>query len=189
MSRSGSKPTLHRLFIAVELPEEVRRAIAGWARSVARPGDRIKVVPARNLHITLTFIGERPESEIPSIAAALREGAAPVTGLSTGAPLWLPRRRPRALALEIHDGRGQLAEVQSAVARAVASRLDLSAPGKAWLPHLTAIRLRRGASPPGPDLPVTPALGFDAEAVTLFRSRLDPEGAEYEALERFEPGR
>ncbi|MBK5111301.1 MAG: RNA 2',3'-cyclic phosphodiesterase [Thermoleophilia bacterium] len=189
MSRSGPKRSPHRLFAAIELPEHVRHEVAGWARGVARGGDRVRVVPSRNLHITLTFIGGQPESEIPSIAAALRESAAPVTGLSTGAPLWLPRRRPRALALEVHDSLGQLAEVQRATARAVAEAVGQPAPDKAWLPHLTAIRLSRGAAVPGPELPVTPAIGFDAEAVTLFRSQLKPEGAEYEALERVEPVR
>ncbi len=161
--------------------------MAGWARSVARSGERLRVVPMRNLHVTLAFIGDRPESDIPVLAAALRESAAPPTGLSTGAPVWLPRRRPRALALEIHDGRGELAAVRRATAEAVADAVGLSAPGKAWLPHLTAIRMSRGATAPGPDLPVTPALGFDAEAVTLYRSRLNPEGAEYEPLERIGP--
>lgn len=161
--------------------------MAGWARSVARGGDRIRVVPARNLHITLAFIGDRPESDIPVLAAALRESAMPPGGLSTGAPVWLPRRRPRALALEIHDHRGELAAVRRATAEAVKDALGLTSPGKAWLPHLTAIRLSRGATVPGPDLPVTPALEFDAEAVTLYRSQLNPEGAEYEPLERIGP--
>ena len=161
--------------------------MAGWARSVARGGDRIRVVPAHNLHITLAFIGDRPESDIPALGAALRETATPPAGLSTGAPVWLPRRRPRALALEIHDGLGELSATRRATAEAVADALGFSVPGKPWLPHLTAIRLRRGASLPGPELPVTPSLEFDAEAVTLYRSRLNPEGAEYEPLERIGP--
>lgn len=182
-----AKRSRQRLFIAVELPAEVRREVASWGRSVARSGDRTRVVPAHNLHITLAFIGERPESEIPLASEALREAAAPVTGLSTGAPLWLPRRRPRALALEIHDHTGRLADVQRATAGLLSATLGLPAPDKAWLPHLTAVRLGRGATLPGPELPVTPAIEFDATAIALFRSRLNPEGAEYEALERVEP--
>ena len=66
-----------RLFIAVPLPDSVKAQIcAGPLSSVAlnRPG--IRPVPANNLHLTLRFLGDTAESELPAIREALESAAA-----------------------------------------------------------------------------------------------------------------
>lgn len=183
----GHKPnrSTERLFVALDLPDEVRRAAAGWGRAVVRSSGEMRVVPAGNIHITLAFLGNRPPSDLPLIADALADsingeaGVAPA--LSLGAPVWLPRRRPRALALEIHDETGRLNQLQSEIVRALGSATGWQ-PRRSFRPHLTAVRLGRKARAEDVDLPVTPANEFAAEAVGLYRSRLTPEGAEYDAL-------
>src|SRR4051794_22267048 len=127
-----------RLFLAVDPPEEVCRELAGWARAVAselpstgggppapargrgrgRPGAgaapraELRALPAEGLHITLCFLGSRPVGEIEELAAVPDACPGYVRELSVGAPLWLPPRRPRALAVEIHDGEGELERLQ-----------------------------------------------------------------------------
>jgi 2'-5' RNA ligase len=52
-----------------------------------------------------------------------------------------------------------------------------------FLPHVSVARVR-GRAPEDP-LPDLPEMGsFDATSLTLFRSRLSPKGARYEALAR-----
>ncbi len=104
-------------------------------------------------------------------------------GLSLGAPVWLPRGRPRALALEVHDPRGELEACHCRLREALEVSIGLRAERR-FLPHLTAVRLGRGVRPEDQPLPVSPSLEFDGEAVTLYRSQLLPEGARYEALFR-----
>jgi RNA 2',3'-cyclic 3'-phosphodiesterase len=194
MARGKARRSQARLFVAVDLPDEVRRTAAEWGRTIARSGDRLRLVRPENLHLTLAFLGDRPEGEIAPLAEAIRRAASePVsgapgglTGLSLGAPLWLPRRRPRALALEVHDPEGRLARLRRNTVREIDRAIGLPAESRSWLPHLTVIRLGRGAVRPGPQLPVSPSVEFDPETVTLYRSELKPEGAEYEALERID---
>ena len=56
-----------RLFVALELPDDVRMRLARLAGGV--PGARW--MPAENLHLTLAFIGNVPENAFADVAAAL----------------------------------------------------------------------------------------------------------------------
>ncbi len=181
-----------RLFVAADPPAEVRADVSEWARHLVRFTPGLRAVPASNIHITLAFIGDRDATDIPAIATAVADATEPDAGLpvpalSLGAPIWLPRRRPRALALEIHDDRGDLAALQAGVAAALGRAIGWHA-GRPFRAHLTAARTGRGFEAGGLRLPVSPALEFEPEAVTLYRSELLPEGARYEPLDRIELG-
>lgn len=137
--------------------------------------------------MTLAFLGDRSGSEIDLVVEAMEECAADTGGLSLGAPLWLPRRRPRNLTLEIHDDRGALRDLQAALARRLREVLGWDE-GRPYRPHLTTARAGRGFEASGLRLPVSPCLSFEAESVSLYRSHLGPDGAEYEALEKIPLG-
>ncbi|HMT05614.1 MAG: RNA 2',3'-cyclic phosphodiesterase [Solirubrobacterales bacterium] len=170
-----------RVFVALDPPISLRAEVEAWARHVARSTTGLRVVPARNLHVTLAFLGDRSGSEIDLITEAVRECATDTGGLSLGAPLWLPRRRPRSLTLEIHDDRGELSDQQATLARRLREELGWDE-GRPYRPHLTAARTSRSFEAGGLRLPVSPSFGFEAESVSLYRSHLGPDGAEYEAL-------
>ena len=169
-----------RLFVALDLPTELRGRLLGWARTAAAsvknggpttptatrapsvmtyrgvvrsPGRHreARPLPARSprlldpdsLHVTLCFLGNRPVGEIEALdevlAAACAE-APPVGELSFGAPLWLPPRHPRALAVELHDTPDRALE---ALHEALAAVCDLESaaapgPGRAWKPGVGA---------------------------------------------------
>lgn len=171
--------------MALDPPAEVRAEAEAWGRHIARSTTGLRVVPARNSHITLAFLGDRDEYEVEEAARALEEAAAPVSGLALGAPAWLPKRRPRNLVLDIHDDRGELIELQSALAAELRRSLGWQE-GRPYRPHLTCARTGRGFSPTGLRLPVSPSIGFEAASLSLYSSRLSPEGAEYEVIERFD---
>ncbi|HRV61019.1 MAG TPA: 2'-5' RNA ligase family protein, partial [Solirubrobacterales bacterium] len=109
MKSNGKRKAGQRVFVALDPPSAVREEAEAWARQLARGTHGLRVVPARNSHITLAFMAQRDEYEIESIIDAMTRSAGPVGGLGLGAPVWLPRRRPRNLVLDIHDDRGQLA--------------------------------------------------------------------------------
>jgi len=188
---SGSSRQEQRVFLALDPPAEVCSEAEAWARHIARSTAGLRVVPARNSHITLAFLGDRDGHEIEAIADAASEavnpveGTGPVGGLSLGAPAWLPKRRPRTLVLDIHDDRGELARLQSRLAQVLRDLIGFKE-GRPYRPHLTCARIGRGFDPLGLRLPVSPSIAFEAVSVTLYASRLSPEGAEYEVIERFD---
>ncbi len=181
MSRGGGHA---RLFVALEIPHEVRTRLTAWARAARRPGGELRVLDEELLHVTLCFLGSRPVDEIDALRAVVGGCAAPVGELSLHAPLWLPPRRPRVLAVEVaNDGDG-LTDLHRDLVRAIAAAIEWESEQRQLRAHVTVARMRGGAAPRGRELPPTPALAFAAEAVTLLRSHLAPDGATYEAIER-----
>ena len=173
-----------RLFVAAELPDEVRDALARWARDAVGRGEQPRRLDPASLHLTLCFLGEQPPSAVAPIARALvasAEHAAAVCDLRLGAPAWLPPRRPRVLAVEVGDPAGTLRELRETLVAELAALLGWDPGRERFRPHVTVARMRPG-SQRARELPPTPPLRFAATTVTLFRSTLDPGGARYEAL-------
>ncbi len=123
-------------------------------------------------------------ARLPMQGCATRVGE-----LSLGAPLWLPPRRPRALAVEIHDDRdGGLARLHGALRGALADATGWQPERRRFKAHITVARMRgrsairRSAQAEEAALPATPPLNFTPEAIVLYRSWLSPAGASYQAL-------
>ena len=169
-----------RLFVALDLPADVRDALAALVPD--RP--ELRPVPVEALHVTLVFIGHRPEEDVPSVATAVRDsvGGLRAATLRGGEVVPIPRRgRPRLFALDLVDEGGRAAYVQAAVSRALEPWYEPEK--RPFWPHVTLARVRKRerARP----LDVEPPAGeFVASEVTLYRSRLSPKGASYEAIER-----
>lgn len=180
MSGGGSA----RLFAALDPPVEVGRELLRWARWALRgAGERgPRLLEPESMHVTLMFLGERPFEEIDALGGALRAAAegARACELQTGAPIWLPPRRPRALAVEVHDEQGELVSVQRELAKALCAVAGLAVPRR-FRAHMTLARAR-SAPAAHEALPPTPALRFTAEEVVLYRSHLEARAARYERV-------
>ncbi len=142
-----------------------------------------RAVEAAGLHVTICFLGTQPIERVGEIAAVVTAEARPLGPLSLGAPAWLPRRRPRALAVELHDETGSLSDLAGDLGRALGAAIGWEPESRRFRPHVTVARMRPGAVAPA-RLEPTPVLVFEPEALTLYRSRLEPEGAVYEPLAR-----
>ncbi len=202
-----SRGSTARLFVAIDVPEEVRDTLAGWARQIARARGaggaggqgELRVLDPATLHLTLCFLGSRPVGEIDALAATLAPCADHACELSLGAPLWLPPRQPRLLAVEVRDDSGELERMQRQLSHALAQVSDWQPERRRFRGHITVARIRgrpprrraraerreRAEAPEGQGAVielVTPRLRFTPEAVTLYRSSLLPSGAEYEPL-------
>jgi 2'-5' RNA ligase len=146
-----------RLFTAIELTEGVR---ARWAN------------PA-NAHLTVHFLGERPEAEVPALVAALEgacAGVAPVE-LAVGG---LGKFRSGVLWLDVAGDLGPLER---------ACRVELGLKDERYRPHITLARGFKGAMPT--DDVEASRQNMTVSALTLFRSELGPSGAVHYVLARF----
>ncbi len=148
-------------------------------------------MPDASLHLTLAFLGERSQDDAAAVGAALAGVARPVVALSLGAARWLPPRRPRVLAVDVVDGDGALGALQAALVAALGAAIGYVPEHPEYLAHVTVARVR-GRAPLAAraarrELPPVDGMGpFAAPALTLMRSRTDPDGARYEALARVE---
>jgi RNA 2',3'-cyclic 3'-phosphodiesterase len=176
-----------RLFVALELPVGVRAQLAGFGRAAAGRDDALRPVGEEALHLTLAFLGHRPEGEIDPARAAVRAVQVVAPALALGEALWLAPRRPHVLTMALEDGDGTLAAMRADVVGRLAAALDWAPETRPFRPHVTVARVRRGARPRTRDLPDAPHATFAGDAVVLYRSHLGSGPARYEVLERVAP--
>jgi 2'-5' RNA ligase len=173
-----------RLFAALDVPEPVREALAGWARDVVGEREGLRLLAPETFHVTLCFLGARPEAEAARIGELVAGCATPVGGLRLGKAVWFAPRRPRVLAAAVQDEQGSLAALQRRVSDALAAQAGFEPEPRAYNPHLTVARVRSGARVRPEEVEPPPPLPFDGAAVTLYRSYPGRGGARYEAVSR-----
>lgn len=177
-----------RLFIAIAADEEVRaEAAAVVARLRKASGDDFRWVDPRDMHITLRYFGEQPQSRLPEIESLMRTAAAqtaPFDIVYGRAGAFDSLERPRVLWLGIEEGKAALEAAANAVGR------DEPRP---YHPHLTLGRNRReGVSPEFVAAFRAESSGSLRRRVTklsLYASRPAPFGHAYEILSEAELGR
>lgn len=175
-----------RLFVALELPADVRAQLAAWADAAApRPVHR---VPADNLHLTLAFLGSRSAEEASAAGALLAALAQPLGVLRAAGALWLPPRRPRVLTVALDVGEA-LAAMQADLVTALQAAIGFEREARPFRPHVTVGRVARDARVDGRRAldPPAPVVSFHAVALTLYRSHTGPGGSRYEPLARARP--
>jgi RNA 2',3'-cyclic 3'-phosphodiesterase len=181
------------MFVALDLPAQVRAGIGEWGReALADPALR-PVAPA-SLHITLAFLGYLPEKEISHLAGIVGESAGPAPGVRLGDPVPRPERgRPRLFAIPA-ESPGTIALQAELQEKLVAARLYKPEKRLFW-PHVTVARVRReerGSKRPAPVLQLPSGLPkgllqpFDGVRIVLYRSQLQPQGAQYTPLAQVE---
>src|SRR5205085_819178 len=114
-SRPGSPRA--RLFVALDPPAAARDALAAWRGRAFAGRDDLRLPDAATLHVTLAFLGYRPEKEIPVIGSLLRSACTgcQVPELAAEEVMPLPPRRPRLFAQDLADPGGACVELQAAV--------------------------------------------------------------------------
>lgn len=182
-----------RLFVAIDIPEEVRSALSAAATKLKAAAPDARWVRPESLHLTLKFIGEQPEEKLPVIRGALEavQGVAPFTLAMYGLYFFPDKRFPRVLAAFVHGETGH----REAAELAKRIELQLSAVGiareeRTFRGHLTLARL----DPRGKHDAWETALAdmirrewgqFPVGEFHLYRSELRRGGAVYTKLASF----
>jgi RNA 2',3'-cyclic 3'-phosphodiesterase len=181
-----------RLFVGIEVPEPARRDLRRRLEGVRDRLPRARWVDLENVHLTLLFLGETSEGEIPALSAGLRQAFArcPPLDLRLSAGGTFPPGRPARVAWVGIDGPDALMTLQGDVARAAVETVGFEPEERPYHPHVTLARCpdpwRREASEKFRSAftgPIGPP--FAADHGVLFESKLSPKGARYRAVETF----
>jgi 2'-5' RNA ligase len=193
MAKERLKSPRARLFVALDLPEAVRAGIAAWGRkALADPA--LRPVASESLHITLAFLGWTTEKEIPRLAEIVAASGGPAPAIELGDPVPRPERgRPRLFALPAASP-GTVALQAGLRERLVAAGLYEPEKRPFWS-HVTVARVRReerGSKRPAlvsklpGKLPKDLLQPFGGVRIVLYRSQLQPQGAQYTPLAQVE---
>lgn len=194
MAKERLKSPRARLFVALDLPQDVRAGLVNWQRT-ALADPALRPVKPDALHMTLVFLGYQDQKEARKIAkqAFAVEAAAPSVEL-VPEPIGVPRgKRPRLIALEARSE--ETVELQRQVEERLVSAGYYKPEKRPFWPHLTVARAKPEAPgsrkpamvtrEPHP-LPEHMFRFFRPSRLVLFRSHLKRTGAEYEPMAELE---
>jgi RNA 2',3'-cyclic 3'-phosphodiesterase len=183
-----------RLFVALELPQDVRAGLVDWQRT-ALADPALRVVRPEALHMTLIFLGYQNEKDVRAIAKAAFDvnARAPAVEL-VREPVGVPQgKRPRLIALAANSE--ETVALQGQVEERLVEAGFYEPEKRAFWPHLTVARVKpeapRSRKPaqirtePHP-LPEHMFRFFRPTRLVLFKSHLRRSGAEYEAMAELE---
>jgi 2'-5' RNA ligase len=181
-----------RTFIGVDVGKAIRDRAVSLQEKLAQSSNDVKWVEPENLHITLLFLGEVDDRELPAVCRAVSDNLQeqPSFSLSVEGVGCFPNpRRPRVLWIGVGEGTQELCAIHDALERPL---LDLGCyrrEERKYTPHLTLGRVKGE----GPVDQLGEALAKQAgwrggqavvNQIHVMSSKLGPHGPEYAVLSR-----
>lgn len=194
MSESSQQEHV-RLFVACELPDDVKGAIRGVIDDLrARSGSAVRWVRPEGVHITLKFLGEVPTRKLPHVKLAIQEavhGHSPFELEFSTIGTFGGREGLRLMWIGVA---GDVLRLEALV-RSVNAALGVvgfEPERRPFRPHLTLGRVRdeistrqRAEIEVAVGRTEVPQVSWRTAHVSLMRSRLSPAGASYETVASF----
>jgi len=185
-----------RLFVALEITSSVRENLAALIDNLRAVAPQAKWVRPENLHVTLKFIGEVPDTKTAEVASILRvlcgvyQGVRshPVNLCFRGLGFFPDDKRPRVFWVGI-EASANLKGLSADIGKAT-EKLGIPNERRPFSPHLTLARFE----PPRLPEKLTAAISQSAKRdfgslhtreFHLIESKLKSSGAEYTTLESF----
>ncbi len=179
-----------RLFVALQISEEIRAGIATLSHELKPLDDSWKWTQAENLHVTLKFLGEMPSDKLERVKETLRHVPAewPIEVEFSGLGFFPSERHPRVLWVGMKAPRSFPA-LATVIDDALA-RLGVPKEEREFTPHLTLARNKSGKI----SLKLREAIAkhsatefgtMKTSAFHLIESKLKSIGPEYTTLDSF----
>jgi 2'-5' RNA ligase len=176
-----------RTFIAIELSSELKQHLGDIARQLCRCDVTAGWVKPENLHLTLKFLGDIDDIQVPRLTAKISQLAqqhGAFTANLKGFGFFPSPQRPRILYVSIQE---QIPFKQ--LVQHLDSLLEPLgfAPEQHFTPHITLARIKNFKNLERlrqrlDDMPFRQTFSFNA--VTLFSSTLYTDGVRYQILQR-----
>jgi 2'-5' RNA ligase len=182
-----------RLFVAIELPGEVRSALDALQHELQRDGElaRLRWVRPEGIHLTLKFLGAVPERMRADVEAGVAKavvGVSPFELRLGKLGTFGTKRTPRVLWVDVAGDLETLARLQTQVEYEMA-QLGFAPENRRFSPHLTLARVppERASEAAGALAEVVanregPTGAIAAKELVLMKSDLRPSGAVYTQL-------
>ncbi len=177
-----------RVFVAVELSADVKKALGQLQRELKSITDSARWVATESIHITLKFIGEIPEQRLEKIDEALVGlNWKPFTVSVCGVGFFPGKRSPRVFWA------GMSAPTMPELAEELdvrMERLGFEKEERAFRPHVTLARARDARMETGLVTAASKYENFDfgsftVDRIFLIQSTLKPSGPVYNKLKQY----
>lgn len=183
-----------RSFIAIELPNEVRDALARLQDSLKpkEPASVARWVNPTGIHLTLKFLGNISSDKVAEIVQVMEQAGQKVAPFHlevNGLGVFPNLKRPRVAWVGLEGETDNLMKLQQLIDSGLA-RLGFNREARFFTPHLTLARLRDGISAQErcsfgeliTSSPFETSQTIDVDSISLMKSTLTPSGALYSRL-------
>ena len=181
-----------RSFVAVLIPDEIRRRLAEVEGKLKASGADVKWVPEQNFHVTLKFLGYVEPDRLDEVNAAVKaalEGLSRFEVTLSGVGAFPKPNRPSVVWIGIAMGGEELKTLAERVERGL-EQIGIDREARAFNPHITVGRLREGGH-----LHRLPEVieslreieigSFEVGSIAVMRSDLHPTGPVYSEIADF----
>ena len=179
-----------RLFIAIEIPENIRTGFASLLKEFRSIAPQVKWVRAENLHVTLKFLGETEPAKLGALQNVLSavRSAEQVVLEFRGLGFFPNEKRPRVFWAGM-EASANLKTLAMDIDQAV-HPLGFPLEERPFTPHLTLARFQLPGIPPKLLQAMNEKSGqpFGSRRTGefhLIESKLKPTGAEYTTVQTF----
>jgi len=186
---------LLRCFIAIEIPETIKKSVADTIDSLKKSGSDVKWVSEENIHITLQFLGETEESLIPDIKGALDKILAPYSSFYiriTDVGCFPSGKRPRVIWVGMEESKSLINLYEDISNEMV--KFGYKKEERGFTPHVTIGRVKSNRNMGEllsrlEEFKVADFPDFEVRNIKLMKSELKPSGAKYYTLAEIPFGR
>jgi len=190
-NKRKSKLMMIRSFIAIDFPEETRKALEDIQKELKQCGAGVRWVKPSSIHLTLKFLGNIHPTQAEDIALAVAEEIRdhpPITLRAAGLGAFPSRRKPRVIWIGMEGEVQRLTRIQARVENAL-EPLGFVREKRPFQPHLTIGRVKDRRKLQAPidamaELKIPEFDSFDVTEIILYKSDLRPTGAIYTKLHR-----
>jgi 2'-5' RNA ligase len=134
-----------RTFIAIELHRTIRDRLIALQENLASAAPDVKWVEPDNLHVTLLFLGEVDDRELPAVCRVVQDALAEVPAFPmsvTGVGCFPNPRRPRVLWVGVGQGMQEVVAVHDALEGPLLTLGCYRREERKYTPHITLGRRR-----------------------------------------------
>lgn len=178
---------MKRIFIAIDLPEQIRERIAAHIAHLRKEFPRLRVGWERTekLHLTLKFIGDMEEDKVEDLEAAIETVARkidPFKLLVHKCGIFPSERKPRILWLGADDDSETAARLNELLENECET-IGIKRETRDFRPHLTFARIREPhRSQELVEMHLRTEfepVEFEVAEIVIYESRLQPTGSIY----------
>ena len=134
-----------RTFIAVDIAKGMREHAVALQESLAKSGAGVKWATPESMHVTLLFLGEVDDRDLPAICRAVQEATErepPFTLRVSGVGAFPNMRRPKILWAGITEGKESLQRLYGDIETRLLDLRLYRKEERGYTPHLTLGRVR-----------------------------------------------
>jgi len=180
-----------RSFIAIDLPEETRKALSSVQEQLKKSRGGVRWVKPSSIHLTLKFLGDIHPPQVDQIAAVATQivrAQSPITLCADGLGCFPNQRKPRVIWVGLMGEVDRLVNIQAGLENAL-EPLGFAREGRGFRPHLTIGRVKdrhrlQSLIEAMSTVELPEFNSFDADEIILYKSDLRPTGAIYTKLHR-----